>query len=191
MKTRTVFTFLVTLIIAYVLTPRNVDADEFDKKTIITTNAPIKIPNNTVLPAGKYMIRLFDTQGTRNIVQVFNEDGTRIYATFLGIPNYRLEPSDETVITFWETPSGEPLALRSWFYPGDTYGLEFPYRRRYAREIAEGSGKNVPTIYSDSSQPNELRTARVGATTPDGNETELDSGAYSAPATGANSRRDE
>ncbi len=35
-------------------------------------------------------------------MQIFNEDETKIYATILAIPNYRLMPTDKTVITFNE-----------------------------------------------------------------------------------------
>ena len=47
--------------------------------------------------------------------------------TILAIPNYRLQPTGKTVFTFWETPPGQPKALRAWFYPGDNFGQEFAY----------------------------------------------------------------
>ena len=45
-----------------------------------------------VLPAGTYVFKLMNPQSNRHIVQIFNKDQTKIYATILAIPNYRLKP---------------------------------------------------------------------------------------------------
>ncbi len=147
-------------------------ADVLNKKTIITINAPVKIPGyrTTVLPAGKYVIKVFDSATTRNIVQIFNEDENQLLTTVLAIPNYRLEPNDKSEFSFWETPSGEPVALRSWFYPGDTHGFEFAYPRRTATEVASASHRNIPTVYAETEEASHLKEARVGVTTPPGSE---------------------
>ena len=55
-----------------------------------------------VLPAGTYVFKLVNSSNDRHIVQIFNKDQTKIYATILAIPNYRLTPKDKTVITFNE-----------------------------------------------------------------------------------------
>ena len=167
------------------LMPVAAKADVQDKKTTLTTNVPIKIPNtNVVLTPGKYVIKLLEAAGTRNIVQVFNEAENKLYTTALAIPNYRLTPSNKTIFTYWETPSNEPIALRSWFYPGDTYGVEFAYSRKAANEIAQRSKHTVPTVYSDSQKPSELKTARIGGTTSEGKEAELSKDEYSVPKEG-------
>ncbi len=152
------------------------------KKTIITINAPIKIPGQraVVLLPGKYVLRVLDSVGSRNIVQIFNGDESQILATVLAIPNYRLQPSEKSEFTFWETPAGEPVALRSWFYPGDQYGFEFAYPRKTAAEVASASKRNIPTVYADTEDAMQLSGARVGATTPEGAETQLSSD-YTAP----------
>jgi hypothetical protein len=158
-------------------------ADVSNKKTIITINAPVKIPGwrTTVLPAGKYVMKVLDSTSSRNIVVVYNEDETKLLTTVLAIPNYRLEPSDKSEFTFWETPAGEPVALRSWFYPGDTYGFEFAYPRKTAAEVARASHKDIPTVYAETEEASELKEARVGATTPEGSEAQLSSD-YSEPS---------
>lgn len=158
-------------------------ADAANKRTTITINAPVKVPGYhvTVLPAGKYVLKVLESAGTRNVVLIFNEDESKLYATVLAIPNYRLEPSDKSEFTFWETPAGEPVALRSWFYPGDNYGYEFAYPKKTAVQVAKASDKNIPTVYAESEDATKLKEARVGATTPQGKETQL-SADYSAPA---------
>ena len=158
-------------------------ADVSNKKTIITINAPVKIPGyrTTVLPAGKYVMKVLDSTSSRNIVVVYNEDETKLLTTVLAIPNYRLEPSEKSEFTFWETPAGEPVALRSWFYPGDTYGFEFAYPKKMAAQVAGASHKDIPTVYAETEEAGQLKDARVGATTPQGSEAQLSSD-YSAPS---------
>ena len=48
-----------------------VKADQHDKKTIVTFNAPVEIPGKA-LPVGTYVFKLLDSMGNRNIVQVFD-----------------------------------------------------------------------------------------------------------------------
>jgi hypothetical protein len=158
-------------------------ADVSNKKTIITINAPVKVPGyrTTVLPAGKYVLKTLDSTAGRNIVLIYNEDENQLLTTVLAIPNYRLEPSGKSEFTFWETPSGEPVALRSWFYPGDAYGFEFAYPKKTAAQVASASHKNIPTVYAETEEARQLKDARVGATTPEGSEARLSSD-YSAPS---------
>jgi hypothetical protein len=103
-------------------------ADEWNKETVLTFNEAVAIPGQ-VLPAGAYVFRLADSQSDRDIVQISTEDQTHVLATILAIPDYRPEPTDKTVIAFEERPSGSPEALHGWFYPGDTYGVEFVYSK--------------------------------------------------------------
>jgi hypothetical protein len=158
-------------------------ADVSNKKTIITINAPIKVPgyHTTVLPAGKYVMKVLDSANARNIVVIYNEDESKLLTTVLAIPNYRLEPSDKSEFSFWETPAGEAVALRSWFYPGDTYGFEFAYPKKTAAQVASASHKDIPTVYAETEDAAQLKEARVGATTPEGSEAQLSSD-YSAPS---------
>src|SRR5262249_46901190 len=103
-----------------------VKADEWNKKTIVTVDQAIQLPN-VVLQPGSYVFKLLDSLSDRHIVQVFNKEDNHLITTVLAIPNYRLEPTGKTVFTFWEVPPGEPPAVRAWFYPGDNFGQEFAY----------------------------------------------------------------
>jgi hypothetical protein len=53
-----------------------------------------------------------------------------VIATILAVAAYRLEPTDQTAIIFDERAAGSPEAIREWFYPGNTMGVEFVYTRR-------------------------------------------------------------
>ncbi|MGI8743523.1 MAG: hypothetical protein ACR2NN_13325 [Bryobacteraceae bacterium] len=155
-------------------------ADEWNKKTILTVNEPIQLPNK-VLPPGKYVMKLLDSPSNRHIVQVFNGDETQLQTTILAIPNYRLEPTGKTQFQFWETPPGQPKAMRAWFYPGDNFGQEFAYPKSESTQIATYTHQTVPTTYSTSEA--DLTTAKVGTIDEKGTESELPASTYSSKTT--------
>lgn len=106
-------------------------ADQWDKKTILTVDQPIQV-TETLLEPGQYVLKLANSDSDRHIVQIFNSDQTRIIDTVLAIPNYRLQPTGHSRFAFWETPPGNAKALRAWFYPGDNFGQEFRYPKHLA-----------------------------------------------------------
>ena len=148
------------------LTP-NARADEWNKKTILTVNEPLQVPTK-VLPPGKYVMKLMDSPSNRHIVQIFTGDDMHLITTVLAIPNYRLQPTGKTQFGFWETPPGQPRALRAWFYPGDNFGQEFAYPKSESVAIAAFSKATVPTTYAESET--DLATARVGTVNETGQE---------------------
>jgi hypothetical protein len=130
-------------------------AQNWDKTTRVTFNVPVEIPGigAQVLPAGTYVFRLLDSLSDRHIVQIFNADQSHLFATILAIPNYRLRPTDKTVMTFAERAAGEPQAIRAWFYPGDNSGQEFVYPKKRAVVLAKVT--NQPVLYiPDEAAPN-------------------------------------
>lgn len=165
-------------------------ADQWNKRTIITVGETIQVPGATLQP-GKYVMRLMDSPSNRHIVQVFNERENQLITTILAIPNYRLQPTGQTEFGWWETPAGQPKALRAWFYPGDNFGQEFAYPRSEAMAIAQRTGENVPTTYAHDQA--ELATARVGTVDRAGTERELDTETYTRreETTTAQSRQTE
>ncbi|HSV27813.1 MAG TPA: hypothetical protein VLH60_07965, partial [Sedimentisphaerales bacterium] len=156
---RTVTTTVFGLaLLGAVFTP-SARADAWNRKTVITFSGPVEIPGVHlkgwgVLPAGTYVFKIMDSQSNRHIVQIFNEDETRIYATILAIPNYRLKATDKTVVTFRERPAGQPEALRAWFYPGRNWGEEFVYPKAKAIELAKVT--NTPVLYTVAELPLEV-----------------------------------
>ena len=107
-------------------------ADQWDKKTVLTVNEPIQVRERLLEP-GQYVFKLADSNSDRHIVQIYNSDQTHIIDTILAIPNERLRPTDKSRFTFWETPPGNVRAMRAWFSPGDVIGQEFPYPKQLAR----------------------------------------------------------
>jgi len=155
--------FGVALIAAAVTPP--VKADEWDKKTVITINEPVQMPSCcnpehvVVLQPGTYVLALVDSLSDRHIVRVFEKDEKTVITTILAIPNYRLQPTGKSVFQFWETPAGEPRAMRAWFYPGDNFGQEFAYNKVKSIEIARVAKAPVPAVVVETEA--ELKTAPV------------------------------
>jgi hypothetical protein len=103
-------------------------ADQWDKKTIVVFSNSVEIPGQ-VLPAGTYVFKLADSPSNRHIVQIWNEDESQILATTLTIPNTRFEPPDKSMFELEERAGNSPMALKVWFYPGNSTGEEFVYSR--------------------------------------------------------------
>jgi len=122
-----------------------VNADAWNKKTIITITEPMQIPGATLTP-GKYVFKLMDSSSNRHIVQVFNEDEKSVINTILAIPNQRLQPTGKSEFGFWEVPAGNTPALRSWFYPGDNFGHEFAYPKQEATKLSSVVKEEVPSV---------------------------------------------
>jgi hypothetical protein len=99
-------------------------ASESDEKTVITISQPVTV-EGTVLPAGKYVLKLLDTFSSRDIVSIFNGDETELIMTVLAIHAYRLRPTGEPEFSFYDSREGKPAALHTWFYPGESSGFEF------------------------------------------------------------------
>ena len=127
-------------------------ADEWDKTTKVKFSEPVQVPG-TVLPAGTYVFRLLDSSSNRHIVQIYNEDHTKLITTVLAIPNERLQPSGKTVLTYDERPADQPVALAAWFYPGDNFGQEFAYPKSEAEQLSRLNKKEVPSLDSDEGSP--------------------------------------
>ena len=131
------------------------NAGDWDEKTVFTFSGPVEIPGQ-VLDGGTYVFKLADSASDRSIVQVFSEDETHLYGTFLTVPDYHQQPSGKTIINFEERAAGDPEAVKSWFYPGDNYGHDFVYPR--AKAVALAKANNQPV----ASMPDELAGKTTG-----------------------------
>jgi LPXTG-motif cell wall-anchored protein len=141
-------------------------ADDWNKKTILTFKEAVELPG-FILQPGTYVFKLVGNQGDRHVVQVMNAAENHNYGFILAVPNYKLQPSDQTVLRFEERPSNRPPALRAWFYPGDTWGQEFVYPKAKATEIAASAQVTVlQAEVKPAEKPAELVQEPVAAVTP-------------------------
>jgi LPXTG-motif cell wall-anchored protein len=149
-----------------------VHADEWNKKTTLTINEPIRVPSccnpdhSVTLQPGTYVIALVDSTSDRHIVRIFAEDGKTVITTILAIPNYRLKATSKSSFQFWEVPAGQTKAMRAWFYPGDNFGQEFAYPKDVAVELSAFVKAPVPVVAVQSED--ELKTAEVAVVQPTG-----------------------
>jgi hypothetical protein len=136
-------------------------ADEENKKTIVSFNHRVEIPGGQVLPAGKYVFKVLDPSANPNIIQILSEDERHLYATIMAIPKYRSRQSEKTVMTFSATGAGAPQAIRTWFYPGSTRGVEFLYPKMRPRAV--NVAKMAPKPAPPKPKPAPKKTPKVSS----------------------------
>ena len=164
--------------IGFALIP-SLQADQWNKKTLITVNEPLQVPScctadhTVTLQPGEYVMVLVDSLADRHIVRIFDKDQKNVITTILAIPNYRLEPTGNTVLQYWEVPAGQPKALRAWFYPGDNFGQEFAYQKKTAVQIAAFVKTPVPAIEVETVAAEDLKTAPLVVVDETGKTTEV------------------
>lgn len=163
------FSALLMLVITLSTASR---ADEWNKATKLTFSEPVEVPG-MVLVAGTYWFTLADNDSDRNVVQIWSSDRTRLITTILAIPDYRLQPTGNTVVHFEERPSDSPEAIHSWFYPGDNYGEEFVYPKPRATQLAKQTNRPVLSMPEAPAEAQPIKQAPVKAVTPSGEEIEI------------------
>ena len=99
-------------------------ADQSDKETRFTCSEPVRV-GSAVLQPGTYWFKLEDLTVPRNMVVIRDANRTSIVARVNAIPAYRPKPEEHTTFDYWNTSSGETLALHRWYYPGELVGFEF------------------------------------------------------------------
>ena len=141
-------------------------ADEWNKLTYLTFSGPVQLPGIT-LPAGTYRFELADPDSSRRIIRVSDKDGSKNYGMFLSISDQKLEPSDNPVVMFKETPAGAPQAVQAWFYPGESHGYEFVYPHDQALKIAKATHgsvlavKDTPKASTDDERVASMKSAET------------------------------
>jgi LPXTG-motif cell wall-anchored protein len=137
LRLRTALVALSGIALTLGLAQFRAQADQWDKRTVLTVNEPIQI-RETLLNPGQYVLKLVDSSSDRHIVQIYNADQTHLINTVMAIPAERVQVTGGTRFAMWETPAGSAKALKEWFYPGDNFGQEFPYPK-HLTVIAQAS----------------------------------------------------
>lgn len=124
---------ICTVLLGAVFVP-SAHADRWDKRTIVTVNAPIEVSGHLLKP-GTYIFMLAQNLYYRQFVQIWSADEKHFITTAITIPTYREESADHTVFRLGETSKNSPEVLLKWFYPGDFTGFEFLYPRYEYRNL--------------------------------------------------------
>lgn len=133
------------------LLPSTLRADtDVQRRTKVTLSEPTEIPG-TVLPAGTYTVKLQNYTQEKNIVQFLNEDETKVLATVLAIRDRRVRTDDgQTGFIYFQRLEGNPIALKSWYYANDEFGVVFAYPRSKAAVIAKATHEEVVATPAES-----------------------------------------
>jgi hypothetical protein len=124
-------------------------AQPADYRTYFTFSAPVTLPGVT-LPAGRYLFRLADPDGSRKVISVLSADGKTPLAMLHTIPNKLLQAPGDAEIRFMETPANVPPAIKTWWYPGQSIGYEFIYPRQQALQLAKVTPEPVLTTVAET-----------------------------------------
>ena len=143
MNTRKAITFMIAFVVAFVLFFEvSAHADMRDQATQITFSQPVQIPGQ-VLPAGTYWFLLANISEQQDVVQIYNSDRSKLYATLETASIERQEATDGIEVKLAEQESSKPDALVAWFYPGETIGHEFLYSKSQEKQLAQDSQQTV------------------------------------------------
>lgn len=124
---RSLLTLMTGLVLFGLVVVPQGRASEFDKKTILTFSNHVQFPG-VVLGPGTYVIKRVDW-GQPDILMISNSEENHSYAMVHAIPIQRMRPTDKVEVTFYETKGLAAPAVKALFYPGDTIGEQFLYRR--------------------------------------------------------------
>jgi hypothetical protein len=103
-------------------------ADDHGKASHLTINQPLKV-QDTILPPGEYVFKLTQPDGNHSVVGIYDADGIRLRKVVIGCSAYRGNANDKTMFTISQPQASEPGTLKSWFYRGENYGVEFPAKK--------------------------------------------------------------
>jgi hypothetical protein len=144
-----------------------------DARTEFTFNRPVELPNVT-LPPGTYIFRFVDATTGKRVMQVQAKDaGSKNYGMFMTISAQRPKASDNAELRFLETPAGQPAAVKTWWYPGNTIGREFIYPKSQARRLAQATNQPVLTTKAENVSNEQMEANNLAYVSPSGQETPL------------------
>ena len=117
-------------------------ADEVNEQIKVTFNKPVAIPGQILAP-GTYTFELANPDSGQNLVQIFNADGSVLYATLPTVSAKRAETTEDVALSVAESRSKQADFLLGWFYPGSLTGHEFVYSKRQDKELAQTTQETV------------------------------------------------
>ena len=136
------------------------EAQPADYRTYFTFSAPVTLPGMT-LPAGKYIFRLADPDGSRKVINVLSGDGKRSLAMLHTIPNQASRPPKDAEIRFMETSAQVPPPIKTWWYAGKAIGYEFIYPRQQALQLAKATSEPILTTAKETTDFENADLSRI------------------------------
>ncbi|HEX4136742.1 MAG TPA: LPXTG cell wall anchor domain-containing protein [Bryobacteraceae bacterium] len=156
-------TALLAAVLGVVATAPKAAADDYNKKVIATFSEAVEVPGGVTLQPGTYVFKLQDSQNDRHIVLIQNQRENHTFAQVFATNDFRLVPKGKVQFRFWETPAGQPKALRAMFWPGDRYGQAFMYKRGRATQITQAQTTHEEVPVEPSAEPSPAPTPQQPA----------------------------
>jgi hypothetical protein len=139
------------------------------ENSTFTITEPVDVGGFTLQP-GTYLIKVVMLASNRNMIQVTNEDQTKVFASVLATP-HPIRANEEipsSRYTYYATAPGQPKALRTWFARDTPNGQDIIYPKRRAMELAALAKEPVIAI-PDEAKETEYKTVAFTVVTPDQN----------------------
>jgi hypothetical protein len=149
------------LALATLATAPSATAQNFSDRTVFTETSPFEV-GTTRLEPGTYLIRVVMLSSDRNLVQVTDEQQSKVYASVLATPHPIRGDMTVPVSSFLYYPpiAGHAKALRTWFSKSSAIGHDIAYPKDRAFELAVAIKEPVPAIEADVTEA-EYETAKI------------------------------
>ena len=162
------------MLLAMSATSARAQGGPLDSRTEFTFNQPVELPGVT-LPPGTYVFRFVDATTGKKVMQVQAKDASnKNYGMFMTISAQRPKASDDAELRFLEKPAGQPAAVKTWWYPGNTIGREFIYPKSQALRLAKATNSTVLSTKAENVTGDQtMKSADLAYVSPTGQETPL------------------
>ena len=97
------------------------------RTTYFTFSRSVQV-TGVVLPAGTYIFEVADSTSGSDIVRVMSRDRSKVHLTKFTRAVYREQKGTlNPIVSFGETPAGQPPIVKAWYPMSETRGREFVY----------------------------------------------------------------
>jgi hypothetical protein len=136
------------------------------ENSTFTVTEPVDVGSFTLQPC-TYLIRVVLLESNRNMIQVTNEDQTKVFASVLATPHAIAanEAAPTSRYVYYATAPGQRKALRTWYARDTTNGQDIVYPKQRAMEIAVVAKAPVIAI-PDEVKETEYKSATLTVVTP-------------------------
>ncbi|MBI5445853.1 MAG: hypothetical protein HY900_32135 [Deltaproteobacteria bacterium] len=137
------------------------------QQSTFTLTEPLDVGTATLQP-GTYLIKVVLIDSNRDMLQVTDMAGTKVFTTVLSRPHPILpgEIMPESRYVTWATPAGQPKALRTWYPRDRSTGHDIVYPKARAMELA-AAAKEPVIAYPDAVTVTEYKSAPLIMVTPE------------------------
>jgi len=118
------------------------NADDYNRRTILTIDQPMAVPGATLTP-GTYTFILGNPESSRDVVLILREDGTPVTSVHTKRVSRNDENRDLALFVALNENGAMPM-MKGWFYPGDRDGYAFVYPSDQARAMARLESVEIP-----------------------------------------------